>query len=154
MKKKNTFALAYLCTQAPISTDVFVRTPEDAWRVCEAQSGLGAEAFTVMCLNSKNRLIAGGCISLGIVDTCLCHPREVFRQAIMIGASAIVMVHNHPSGDATPSAEDVRITRQLVQASKVIGIKVLDHVIVANKDPNRLRNFCSLREAGVVEFDT
>ena len=155
MKKgSNTFALAYLMYAAPMSTNTVVRSPEDAYNVCKDSGDFAAEAFTVMCINSKNQLIAGGIISIGIQDTCLCHPREVFREAISRNAVAVILVHNHPSGDPTPSAEDISITRQLVQAGQIVGIKVMDHIIIGRPSPDRPRAFLSIRESGIVSFDT
>ena len=94
---------------APEITDVFVRTPEDCYRACEEQASYGQEAFTVLCLNSRNRLIAGGIITIGIIDSTLTHAREIFRKAIGCQASAVVLVHNHPSAETTPSAEDLSL---------------------------------------------
>ena len=153
MKKRSDFYLGFCMQPAPEVTDVYVRTPEDCHKVCEEQAGYGQETFTVLCLNTRNRLIAGGIISIGIADSTLVHAREVFRKAIETGAVAIVLAHNHPSGDPTPSAEDVKLTRQLIQAGQVIGIKVLDHVIIGRANPGSNRGFQSLRESGVVEFD-
>jgi DNA repair protein RadC len=150
--KKNEFFLGFCMPPAPETTDVYVRSPEDCYKACEAQAAYAQEAFTVLCLNTRNRLIAGGIVTIGIIDSALVHPREVFRKAIECQASAVVVVHNHPSSDTTPSAEDVRITRQLVQAGQVIGIKVLDHVIIGKKT-DVTKGFTSFREAGLVEFD-
>ena len=138
---------------APETTDVYVRTPEDCFKACEEQAGYGQEAFTVLCLNTKHRLIAGGIITIGIIDSTLVHAREVFRKAISSQASSVVLVHNHPSADTTPSAEDVKLTKQLIQAGKVIGIKVLDHIIIGTRKPEFPRGYTSFRESGVVEFD-
>ncbi|MEI6166511.1 MAG: JAB domain-containing protein [bacterium] len=152
--KRNEFFLGFCMQPAPSVTDVYVRTPEDCYRACEEQAGYGQEAFTVLCLNTRNRLIAGGIISIGVIDATLVHAREVFRKAIEIRASAVVLIHNHPSGETTPSAEDIRLTKQLVQAGQVIGIKVLDHVIIGTRRPEYLRPYTSIRENGLVEFDT
>lgn len=151
-RKKNEFRLAFMMPEATVSENLHIRSPEDAWKLCEPQSTYGAEAFTVICLNSKNRVIAGGHISLGILDTSLVHPREVFRPAILAQSAAVVLAHNHPSGDPTPSAEDVRITRQLIQAGMVLGIKVLDHVVIGRASEDRARPFVSFRESGLCEF--
>jgi DNA repair protein RadC len=107
--------------------------------------------MVALSLNTQNKLIDIHLISLGILDASLIHPREVFRNAIMDSAWGVVIAHNHPSGNLTPSPEDVRITKQLVDAGKIIGIKVLDHVIVAKQDDGR-NNFFSLRESGMVDF--
>ncbi len=152
MKKRSEFFLGFCMQAAPETTDVFVRTPEDCWKACEEQAGYAQEAFTVLCLNTRNRLIAGGIITIGIIDSSLVHPREVFRKAIECQASAIILAHNHPSSDVSPSAEDVRITRQLVQAGQVIGIKVLDHVVIGKKTETS-KGYMSFREAGLVEFE-
>ena len=137
-----------------------IRTPADAYEVCRDSAELAQEAFFVLLLNSKNALINRHLISLGFVDAALVHPREVFRAAIGEaggGASAIVLVHNHPSGRPDPSAEDLRITRQLIEAGKIIDIKVLDHVIVGRPieavgdQPGR-PGYLSLRESGMVVF--
>jgi len=84
-------------------------------------------------------------VSLGTVSSALVHPREVFRALILSSASTTILAHNHPSGDPTPSSEDVRITRQLVSAGEIMGIKVLDHVIIGDAA-------LSLRESGLVKF--
>ncbi len=153
MKKRSEYFLGFCMAPAPDMTDVFVRTPEDAFKACEEQSGYGQEAFTVLCLNTRNRLIAGGMISIGIADSTLVHAREVFRKAIEVGAAAVILAHNHPSGDSTPSAEDVKLTRQMVQTGQVIGIKVLDHVVIGKRLPGVIRPYTSFRESGLVEFD-
>jgi len=153
MKKRNEFFLGFCMQPAPSVTDVFVRTPEDCYKACEEQAGYGQEAFTVLCLNARNRLIAGGIISIGVIDSTLVHAREVFRKAIECRASAVILVHNHPSSDTTPSAEDVRLTRQMIQAGQVVGIKVLDHVVIGTRRPENMKPFTSFREAGLAEFE-
>lgn len=135
-----------------------VVSPADVYRMCADTAELVQEAFHVISVDSKNRMLNRHMVSLGILDTALVHPREVFRAAIQDSAAAVLLVHNHPSGDPTPSAEDVRITRQLVDASKIIGIKVLDHVVIGRAaeavgdQPSR-PGFLSLRESGVVTFE-
>jgi DNA repair protein RadC len=90
-------------------------------------------------------------VTLGLADASLVHPREVFREAIRSGAGALILAHNHPSGDVTPSAEDVRITRQLVQTGRIVDIKVMDHVIIG-RGKNAERSFLSMREEGLCDF--
>jgi DNA repair protein RadC len=133
----------------------FVRCPEDAAGVVrEVAKPLDHERFWTLLLDTRNRLKGGMReVSRGILDSSLVHPREVFKFAIQSGCAAIILVHNHPSGDPTPSSEDVRITRQMVQAGQVIGIKVLDHVIIGRPSAERGTDFMSLREAGLVEFE-
>ena len=134
------------------ASSVSIRTPEDIYRQLKDTAPLAQEAFTILTLNAKYRLLDRKLITLGIADASLVHPREVFRAAIQDGAAAIVISHNHPSGDPTPSAEDIRITRQLVEAGRIIGIEVLDHVIIGRPDSTRAQAFLSLRESGLVTF--
>jgi DNA repair protein RadC len=133
----------------------FVRTPEDVAGVMrEWARGLDHERFWVLNLDTRNRMKGHPHeVSRGILDSSLVHPREVFKPAIQGGCAAIVLVHNHPSGDPTPSAEDIRLTRQLIQAGQVVGIKVLDHMILGRRTPDQARDFLSLRESGTVEFE-
>ena len=92
-------------------------------------------------------------ITLGLADASLTHSREVFRPALHDGASAVVLIHNHPSSDVTPSAEDIRITKQLIDAGRIVDIKVIDHVIVGRECSNRAdKPFLSMREEGVSDF--
>jgi DNA repair protein RadC len=92
-------------------------------------------------------------VSLGLANSAEVHPREVFRQAIHENAIAILMVHNHPSGDPTPSAEDLRITRQLIAAGGVVDIRVLDHVVIGREEGGH-PSFISMREQGLCNFDS
>ena len=123
-------------------------TPEQIYQLLQDTAHLAQEAFTVVTLNRKYGVLDRHLITLGIADASLVHPREVFRAAVESGACAIVLAHNHPSGDCTPSAEDLRITRQLVEAGKILDIEVLDHVIIGRGE----RPFLSLRESGLVSF--
>jgi DNA repair protein RadC len=100
------------------------------------------EQFGVVLLDTKHRILRTTLLSVGTLDTSIVHPREVFRAAASAGAAALVLFHNHPSGDPTPSEDDVALTRRMVRAGELMGISVLDHVIVAE---NR---FCSLKEHG------
>jgi DNA repair protein RadC len=131
-----------------------VRTPEDAVAILQEEArGQDVENFWVLMLDIRYRLIRGPHhISRGILDASLVHPREVFREAIRSGSAALVLAHNHPSGDPSPSAEDLRITRQLIQAGKLMDIEVLDHVILGRPQPDEPSGFVSLRESGLVAF--
>ncbi len=128
-----------------------IRTPGDAYEVCSDLQDFAQEHFQVLSLNAKNRLINRHLISVGLADATLVHPREVFRAAIGESASALLLIHNHPSGDTTPSAEDLRITRQLIEAGKIIDIKVMDHVIIGRAEGRR-EAWLSLRESGLCQF--
>lgn len=113
--------------------------------------GLDIEKFWVMCLNRKNRLIRLVEVTSGTATSSLAHPREVYREAIRLGATAIICAHNHPSGDCAPSAADVQITRQLREASKAVDIDLIDHVIIGRVecDPHGVGHY-SFRSAGVI----
>ncbi len=90
------------------------------------------EEFHIVCLDTKNQIIGTHQISVGTLDASLVHPREVFRPAIKDSASSIILVHNHPSGDPTPSKEDIAVTRRLEDCGKTLGIDVLDHIVLGD----------------------
>lgn len=128
-----------------------IKTPEDVWRQCSDLSNMAQESFHVLLLNAKNHLMNRHMVTLGLVDASLVHPREVLRPAIVDGASALVLVHNHPSGDPTPSAEDIRITKQLIEAGRTVDIKIMDHIIIGQKTESQ-NGFISMREEGLCNF--
>jgi DNA repair protein RadC len=110
-----------------------IRGPSDVFALMAPRlRDLPHEEFHALLLNSQHRVLDDITVTRGILDASLIHPREVFRPAIVGKASAIVLVHNHPSGDPSPSAEDRAVTRQMVEAGRAIGIRVLDHVIVSD----------------------
>jgi len=88
------------------------------------------EHFGLLCLNNKNRLLGYHEVSVGTLTAAMVHPREVFRAAILAGAAALILVHNHPSGEPMPSPEDQEITRRLDKCAELFGIHILDHVII------------------------
>lgn len=90
------------------------------------------EAFIVLLLDVKHRVIAEEVVTIGILDGSLIHPREVFKAAVAGSAAGIILAHNHPSGDVKPSGEDLATTKRLVEAGKILGIPVIDHVIVGS----------------------
>ena len=106
------------------------------------------EEFQVLLLNVRKRLIRMEEISHGLLDTILVHPREVFRAAIAANAAAIVLVHNHPSGDPAPSEADIKVTRDLIRAGQLLKIEVVDHVIIGRTSAERAKDYSSLREMG------
>ncbi|MFN7138354.1 MAG: RadC family protein [Limisphaerales bacterium] len=106
------------------------------------------EHFHVILLNTRRKLIRFERISQGTLDSVLIHPREVFKQAISANASALVIVHNHPSGDPTPSEADIKVTRDLIRAGQLLKIEVLDHIILGKRTSDRPRDYVSLRELG------
>jgi DNA repair protein RadC len=112
------------------------------------------ENFQVVFLNTRRRVIGVQTISQGTLDTILVHPREVFAAAISRRASAIVLAHNHPSGDPAPSEADIRATRDMIRAGQLLNIPVVDHVILGRATPERPKDFSSLRDLGYFYADT
>jgi DNA repair protein RadC len=109
------------------------------------QFGTGSvEQFGIVMLDSKNRLIRVRLVATGTVDSAVAHPREVFREAAAASAATIVLFHNHPSGDPTPSDDDLILTSRMISAGLVMGIDVIDHIILGD------RRYCSLLEVGVI----
>lgn len=122
---------------------VAFRAPEDVDRhLRPLVRDLEVERFHVFCLDARHRLRRAEVVSVGTLTASLVHPREVFRVAVREGAAAILLAHNHPSGDPTPSTEDAAVTARLAEVGRLIGIRVLDHVIVA------AGGYYSFRESG------
>jgi DNA repair protein RadC len=124
-------------------------TPEQvAAALREECRGRDSERLMVLLLNTRRRLLRIELGPEGTLDTLLVHAREVFRPAIAAGAAAVVLAHNHPSGDPTPSEADIKVTRDLIRAGQLLKIEVLDHVILGRATPERPRDYVSLRELG------
>ncbi|HXR46020.1 MAG TPA: DNA repair protein RadC [Candidatus Limnocylindrales bacterium] len=123
--------------------------PENIVTLLREQNRLkDVETFQILLLNTRRRLIRVEQVSQGTLDTILVHPREVFKSAIAARAAAIVLVHNHPSGDPTPSEADIKVTRDLIRAGQLMKIEVLDHVILGRATVERPKDHSSLRELG------
>jgi len=103
------------------------------------------EIFMIMCLNTRNEPNAINTVSVGTLNSTNIHPREVYKTAILANSSCIILAHNHPSGDTTPSREDIETTGRLVEAGKILGIEVLDHVIIGENG-----RFVSFKEKGLL----
>ncbi len=120
-----------------------ISSPEAVWKlVLPSMAGLITEEFRVLILNNRQNLLKNNLISMGSVSEAIVHPREVFRDAIKEGASAIIICHNHPSGSLEPSREDIVTTERIAESGRVVGIPLVDHVIVAAS------GYLSLKEAG------
>lgn len=119
-------------------------SPQDVWNELKDIRNHKKEHFVVFFLDSRNQEIKREIISIGTLNTNLVHPREVFESAIRHNAAQILIAHNHPSGDTRPSSEDIALTRRLVSAGKVLGIKILDHIIVSS------HGFSSCRDLGII----
>lgn len=151
---KAAMELAQRLTRESVGEQPLVSTPEQAAAVLRERARiLQHEIFWALFLDTKNRLIREPKkISEGILNSSLVHPRELFKKAVGHNCAAIILVHNHPSGDPSPSSEDIRITRQLVEAGKLMGIKILDHIVLGHRREHSATDFLSLREAGLVQF--
>lgn len=124
-------------------------TPEAVARLLRDSSlARQVETLQVLLLNTRRRLIRIEEISNGTLDTILVHPREVFKSAIAANAAAMILVHNHPSGDPTPSEADVKVTRDLIRAGQLLKIEVIDHIIIGRATTERAKEYSSLRELG------
>ncbi|MBC8016875.1 MAG: DNA repair protein RadC [Sporomusaceae bacterium] len=123
-----------------------IRAPKDAADLLMARLRYEPrEHFMILVLSTKNHVLATPTISIGSLNASIVHPRELFREAINHSAAAVILVHNHPSGDPTPSHEDIGITRKLVDAGKILEIPVLDHIIIGDN------KYVSLKEKGIIE---
>jgi DNA repair protein RadC len=144
------FTLARRLVKEELRESPMLDTPEAVANLMREQTRLlGAEVFQVLLLNVRRRLVGEPVkISDGTLDTILVHPREVFKSAIVANAAAIVLVHNHPSGDPTPSEADIKVTRDLIRAGQLLKIEVLDHVIIGRAALDRPKDYVSLRELG------
>jgi len=112
---------------------LFKRSSDVAGHYLPLMRDLRKEVFKVLLLNRANRFIKEVFISEGTLDASVVHPRDVFREALLEPAAGIILIHNHPSGNPSPSDEDLRITKQLVEAGRLLGIKVYDHIILAGE---------------------
>lgn len=110
-----------------------VRTPDDAAAVVmEDFRHLDREHFAALVLNTKNQVLAVERVAVGTLNTTTVHPREVFKCAVRRSAAALILVHNHPSGDPTPSRQDLELTKRLAEAGEIMGIAILDHLIIGD----------------------
>jgi len=121
-----------------------VKTPDEVVSLVRGRlRGKKKEHFLVLLLNTRGQLIKTSEVSVGSLDSSIVHPREVFKEAMSTSAASVILVHNHPSGDPEPSEDDVKLTERLVQAGEIVGIDVLDHIIVCDK------NYLSLKSKGL-----
>ncbi|WP_010270861.1 RadC family protein [Paenibacillus senegalensis] len=122
---------------------VQIRSPRDVFSLLsEEMRYLQKEHFVCLFLNTKNHVLARETLSIGSLNASIVHPREVFHAAIRRSSASIICVHNHPSGDPSPSPEDIEVTARLADAGRIVGIEVLDHIIIGDN------KYCSLKEKG------
>lgn len=146
---KSAFLLAQRLTRESYTESPVLDTPERVADFLREPNRLyTVETFQVVLLNTRRRLIAVQTLSQGTIDTLLIDPKTVFLPAIVRRASAVILAHNHPSGNPEPSQADIKTTRDLVRAGQLLKIEVLDHVILGRRTNERPRDFVSLRELG------
>ena len=126
-----------------LGLDEPITSPADVLPEIRHIRDLNKEHFVAIFLNARNQVIKTETISIGSLNSSLVHPREVFAPAVGISAASVILGHNHPSGDVTPSKEDISLTKRMVQAGQIMGIEVVDHLIVASD------KFLSMKEANV-----
>ncbi|RIE01692.1 DNA repair protein RadC [Cohnella faecalis] len=122
-----------------------ISSPQDAAEIFRQFIGeFDRESFCILCLNTKNEPTALHQVSFGTLNASLVHPRETFKLAILANSASIIACHNHPSGEPTPSQEDIQLTERLRDTGTLIGIELLDHIVLGNG------NFVSLKERGLM----
>jgi DNA repair protein RadC len=143
------FALAHKMAKELQDESPLLDNPENVVRLLRARNLVkDVETLQVLLLNTRRRLIRVEEVTDGTIDTLLVHAREVFRHAIAANASAIVLAHNHPSGDPAPSEADIKVTRDLIRAGQLLKIEVLDHIVIGRATEGRAKDYSSLRELG------
>ena len=143
------FALAHKMARELQEESPVLDTPEKIVQLLRAKNMVReVETLQVLLVNTRRRLIRVEEVTDGTIDTLLVHPREVFKSAIAANAHAIILVHNHPSGDPSPSEADIKVTRDLIRAGQLLRIDVLDHVIIGRATAERARDYSSLRDLG------
>jgi DNA repair protein RadC len=143
------FTLARKMAEELRNDSPLLDTPEAVANLMREDGRLSnVETFQILLLNTRRRLIRVARVCDGTLDTLLVHPREVFQPAIAASAAAVVLAHNHPSGDPTPSEADIKVTRDLIRAGQLLKIEVLDHVILGRASEERPKDWVSLRELG------
>lgn len=132
-----------------VNNRILIKSPEDVQQIVNqflspAMRDYDREHFVVLYLDRKGGLIVKEDVSVGGLHSSIVHPREVFKTAVKRSAASIILAHNHPSGDPAPSREDIDITRRLIEAGRIIGIEILDHVVIGDS------RYCSLKEKGLI----
>ena len=128
-----------------------IKEPGEAVTLCRPMFlQLEAEQLLMLVLNAKYDMIEIAFGPIGLVDRTQSHAREIFRRAIILNASGIILLHNHPSGDPNPSTDDISMTRGLLEAGKIIGIKLLDHIVVGKCTTERSKDWISMRESNLM----
>ena len=146
---KSAFTLAARMSREILNESPLMDTPERIAGLLREENRLyQVERFQLVLVNTRRRLIRVEPIAVGTLDSVIIHPREVFYPALVARASAVVLMHNHPSGDPSPSEADIKLTRELIRAGKLLKVEVLDHIILGAQTSERPKGFVSLREMG------
>lgn len=139
------FELAKRLSNSYLQVQEIINSPADAAAVVmDEMRLLDREHFMILMLNTKHRVITRKIVSIGHLSASLVHPRELFKDVIKRSSAAVILVHNHPSGDPTPSDDDIRVTKRICEAGRLLGITVLDHLVIGDQC------FISLREKGLM----
>ncbi len=142
-KRVNIVSLKMVREATILYPDRAIRSPRDAAKLLQPfLQDADREYFLVICLDTRNQVNSITTSHIGSLNASVVHPRECFKTAILSNAASIIVAHNHPSGNTTPSPEDVSVTKRLKEAGDLLGVELLDHLIIAGND------FCSLKESG------
>ncbi|MGG3162882.1 DNA repair protein RadC [Geobacillus stearothermophilus] len=144
-KRVNIVSLKLVRESSVLYKERQIKSPEDAYKLLKPfLAEADREKFAVVCLDTKSQPTAINICHVGSLNSSIVHPREVFKSAILSNSASIIVAHNHPSSDPTPSREDIEVTKRLVEAGRIVGIDVLDHLIVCEE------KFVSLKEKGCI----
>ncbi|WDV06153.1 RadC family protein [Lysinibacillus irui] len=144
VKAQQIIAALQLARMNPVTTEqrFKIRSPQDAYTYLQDLQHLQQEHFVVLGLNTKNEIMFRKTIFVGSLNASICHPREIMKELIKRSCACAILSHNHPSGDTTPSPEDIQVTERLVGAGNIIGITIIDHVIIGSN------KYLSMKEKG------
>lgn len=133
-KAQQIIAALQLARMNPITTEqrFRIRSPQDAYDFLKDMQYLQQEHFVILGLNTKNEVLFRKTIFIGSLNASICHPREIMKELIKRSCASAILSHNHPSGETTPSPEDIQVTERLVEAGLIIGIDIVDHIIVGS----------------------
>ncbi|OME28907.1 DNA repair protein RadC [Paenibacillus odorifer] len=145
-KRVNIVSLKMVRESSILYPDRNIRSPQHAVKLLQHfLQDADREYFLVVCLDTKNQVNSITTCHIGTLNASVVHPRECFKTAILSNAASIIVAHNHPSGNTTPSPEDLSVTKRLKEAGELLGVELLDHLIIAGND------FCSLKESGYLQ---
>jgi DNA repair protein RadC len=136
-----------ILSERTLRNTVKIKDPTEVYKLVKRYTRLRQECFLLLTLNGSHSVISVSVVGIGLANKTISHPREVFFKAINDNAVAIIICHNHPSGDTAPSEEDKRVTSEIYKAGEVIGIRLLDHIIISKK------GFTSLKSQGIFPWE-